>query len=81
MPELKSDILETRKFLKYRLQNDKSSFRGYESERRNILDLLSRTSQGESNSALLLGARGCGKTTVNVKIFFEIQKILCLPIF
>lgn len=77
MPELKSDILESRKFLKYRLQNDKSDFRGYESERRNILDLLSRTSQGESNSALLLGARGCGKSTVWFSLFFEIRKIVC----
>lgn len=66
MPVLQSETAKIRQFLKSRLQTDVTSFRGYESEWQNIRDLLFRTAEhGESNSALLLGTRGSGKTTVS----------------
>lgn len=68
MPEDTSneDLLKIRKFLKERLQRDYSTFRGHENERDNIRELLKRTAEvGESNSMLLIGPRGAGKTTVS----------------
>lgn len=68
MPEDTSneDLLKLRKFLKERLQRDYSTFRGHENERDNIRELLKRTAEvGESNSMLLIGPRGAGKTTVS----------------
>lgn len=62
---MKFDVI-TRKYLKARLQNDTSTFCGFEKERDDIKDLLTRTAkEGESNSALLLSSRKGGKTTVN----------------
>lgn len=56
----------TRKFLKSRLLRDYHTFRGFENERTHVKDLLLRTVEsGESNSALIVGPRGSGKTTVN----------------
>lgn len=55
----------TRKFLKARLLRDYHTFRGFTSERTHVKDLLLRTVEtGESNSALIVGPRGSGKTTV-----------------
>ena len=66
MPDGCSDLDSTRRFLKARLLTDRASFHGYEAERQQIHDLLERTAEhGESNSALLLGPRGIGKTTVS----------------
>lgn len=54
------------KFLKHRLKFDHTTFIGNESEKRQIFDLISRTVEfGESNSALIIGAPGTGKTTVS----------------
>lgn len=54
-----------RRCLKERLQRDYSTLLGYERERSNIAQLLQRTVEtGESNSLLLIGPRGVGKTTV-----------------
>ncbi|XP_055531706.1 origin recognition complex subunit 4 [Wyeomyia smithii] len=65
MPVLDNEVIKTRKFLKIRLQRDSATFRGYDKEVQHIRDLLFRTAEfGESNSALLLGPRGCGKTTL-----------------
>lgn len=45
------------------LRNDK--FYGYEKEYNQVLDLIKKTVEiSESNSALLIGPRGTGKTTV-----------------
>lgn len=52
-------------FLKERLQRDYSNVYGYENERNCIGQLLQRTVEtGESNSLLLVGPRGIGKSTV-----------------
>lgn len=48
------------------LRND--NFYGYEKEYNQLLDLLQKTVEiSESNSALLIGPRGAGKTTVSLK--------------
>lgn len=59
------EIKQIRGYLKRQLLNDKS-FLGHEKEKDQIFDLIQKTIQfGESNSALLIGPRGCGKTTVS----------------
>ena len=65
MSKSQIDVKNLRKFLKDRLMRDYRTFRGFETEWQHIHDLLARTAEvGESNSALLIGPRGCGKTTV-----------------
>lgn len=54
-------------FLKHRLNSDHTTFIGNETEYRHISDLITRTSDcGESNSALIIGTAGSGKTTVRL---------------
>lgn len=54
------------KFLKHRLRMDHTTFIGHTTEYNQIKELISRTSEnGESNSALVIGPLGCGKTTVS----------------
>lgn len=54
------------KFLKHRLKSDHTTFLGNDSEFRRINELITRTSDcGESNSALIIGTAGSGKTTVS----------------
>lgn len=65
------------KFLRHRLKEDHTTFIGNESEKRQIRELISRTAEhGESNSALIIGSAGSGKTTVcfyNRTIWFYFQ--------
>ena len=66
MTDNSEELLKLRKFLKERLQRDFTTLRGHENERENIRQLLQRTAEmGESNSLLLIGPRGSGKTTVS----------------
>lgn len=73
-----TNILNVRKFVKNNiLNNDK--FTGHEEERENILNLLKQTIEaGESNSALLIGPRSSGKTTVSPlpHVFLNSSQIL-----
>lgn len=63
-------ILLTRKYLKRKIMCPETKFRHHMKERLHILDLLKRTVEmGESNSALLIGPRGSGKTTVCILMF------------
>uniref|UniRef100_A0A1A9WBB4 Origin recognition complex subunit 4 n=1 Tax=Glossina brevipalpis TaxID=37001 RepID=A0A1A9WBB4_9MUSC len=65
MPDNFEDFLQIRRFLKERIQRDYTTFRGHEKERENIRQLLQRTAEmAESNSLLLIGPRGAGKTTL-----------------
>nr|XP_016928039.1 origin recognition complex subunit 4 [Drosophila suzukii] len=65
MPEENADLAGIRRFLKERLQRDYTTLRGYAEERANVRQLLQRTAEmGESNSLLLIGPRGSGKTTL-----------------
>ncbi|CRL03104.1 CLUMA_CG016393, isoform A [Clunio marinus] len=69
------NIENIRKFLKERLQQDTTTLYGYENERNQVIDLLARAANGESNSALLVGPRKCGKTTlVNSAILRLLQR-------
>lgn len=66
MGEIQMDLAV--KFLKYRLKSDHTTFIGNETEYRHINDLITRTSEcGESNSALIIGTAGSGKSTVTMK--------------
>ncbi|XP_055608388.1 origin recognition complex subunit 4 [Uranotaenia lowii] len=78
MPSASDELLKTRQFLKTRLQYDVTNFRGYEKEWQHIRDLLFRTAEnGESNSALLLGSRGCGKTTLITSVLSDLLPEEC----
>lgn len=60
------------KFLKHRLKFDHTTFIGNESEKRQIFDLILRTVEfGESNSALIIGSPGTGKTTVSARVLSD----------
>ena len=67
-PNIKDRLSICRRIIKKTLlQSD--NFRGHTEEKTHILDLLKRTvNMGESNSALIIGPRGCGKTTVIFKV-------------
>lgn len=71
MPEISDQFIPLqikliRKYLKFKILEDKIRFRDHENERKHVYDLISRTVlQGESHSALIIGPRGCGKTTVS----------------
>jgi origin recognition complex subunit 4 len=59
-----------RNTIKRKLLLPENEFRGHEKERTHLLELLRRTVEmGESNSALLIGPRGCGKTAVSLLVF------------
>ena len=64
-PLTDKNLTTLRKFLKTRILNN-TEFVGHRDERLQVRDLLQRTIEsGESNSALLIGPRGSGKTTVS----------------
>lgn len=53
-----------------------TKFRHHIKERQHVLDLLKRTVEcGESNSALLIGSRGSGKTTLVNSVLKELSSI------
>lgn len=59
------------KLLKHRLKHDYTTLIGNSAEYQQISELITRTSEyGESNSALVVGSAGCGKTTV-IRIVFR----------
>lgn len=65
------EIDKTRRFLKARLKLDKTLF-AFEKERSTVKDLLMRTAtESESNSAILIGPKNSGKTTVSALFQFS----------
>lgn len=55
-----------RKYLKLKVLEDNLRFRDHKSERDHVYNLIFRSVlHGESHSALIIGPRGCGKTTVS----------------
>lgn len=68
-------ILLTRKYLKRRIMCPETKFRHHVKERLHVFDLVKRTVEmGESNSALLVGPRGSGKTTVQLSFTITCKK-------
>ena len=59
-------IMLTKKYLKGKIMCPETKFRHHIQERLHVLELVKRTVEiGESNSVLLIGPRGSGKTTVS----------------
>lgn len=69
--ETAKQIKLIRKYLKLKIMEDNVSFRNHTEERHHVYDLMKRTVlHGESHSALMIGPRGSGKTTVcNIKLY------------
>lgn len=77
-------ILLTRKYLKRKIMCPETKFRHHVKERMHILELLKRTvDMGESNSALLIGPRGSGKTTVCFLLLVSLENhhFLVFPLY
>lgn len=71
---MEKEIKLIRKHLKYRLKGDKKTLIGQTNVSKHVEDLFLRTGvSGESNSALLIGPRGCGKTTVRVVLMIIVK--------
>ncbi|XP_020291652.1 origin recognition complex subunit 4 isoform X2 [Pseudomyrmex gracilis] len=69
-------ILLTRKYLKRRIMCPETKFRHHVKERLHVLELVKQTVElGESNSALLIGPRGSGKTTLVNSILKELSAL------
>ncbi|GAB0088522.1 Origin recognition complex subunit 4 [Sergentomyia squamirostris] len=63
--EYSDEALRTRKYLKNSIFTNKSLVFAYENQRKHIEELFRRASaDGESNSAILIGPRGSGKTAL-----------------
>ncbi|XP_026490629.2 origin recognition complex subunit 4 [Vanessa tameamea] len=64
-----------RKYLKLKILEDNIRFRDHDSERNHVYNLISRSiMHGESHSALIIGPRGCGKTTLINSVLQQISK-------
>lgn len=75
MPKENVDLI--RKYLKERILTE-NEFLGHEKERHQVVDLLQRTVQhGESNSMLLIGPKGVGKTMLVNSVLNELQSTEC----
>ncbi|XP_028028671.1 origin recognition complex subunit 4 [Bombyx mandarina] len=64
-----------RKYIKLKLIEDNVLFRGHDQERNHVYELLRRTVlQGESHSALLIGPRSSGKTTLLNSVLHQLSR-------
>ncbi|XP_060808634.1 origin recognition complex subunit 4 [Amyelois transitella] len=64
-----------RKYLKLKIMEDNVSFINHKQERDHVYDLMKRTIlHGESHSALMLGPRGSGKTTLINSVLNQLSK-------
>jgi origin recognition complex subunit 4 len=67
---IEDGLVMCKNIIKKKLLLPESVFRGQEKERIHLLELLRRTVEmGESDSVLLIGPRGSGKTTVSLTVF------------
>lgn len=59
-----------KKYLKLKILEDNITFRDHDIERKHVYDIIIKTIlHGESHSALVIGPRGCGKTTVSLQYY------------
>lgn len=62
-----------RRLLKNRLENDYNQYQDYNEQYLHLKHMMKRTvDHGESNSALVIGPKGCGKTTLINKVINEL---------
>ncbi|XP_055372666.1 origin recognition complex subunit 4 [Condylostylus longicornis] len=74
MEDTAKDINLIRKFIKERLQKNCINFHGPSEKLENVRNILHRTAEGESNSIIIIGPRGSGKTTlVNAALYSLLQ--------
>ncbi|CAG9799307.1 unnamed protein product [Chironomus riparius] len=67
------DFNEAREFLKKRLLKDKTTLYGFEEEKEQIKNLFVRTAKhSESNSAILIGPKKSGKSTLLNSVLFDL---------
>ncbi|XP_028167581.1 origin recognition complex subunit 4 isoform X1 [Ostrinia furnacalis] len=72
---ISTQIKLIRKYLKFKIIEDNVSFRGHSQERNHVYDLMKRSIvNGESHSALIIGPRGCGKTTLINSVLSQLSK-------
>ncbi|KAJ0170284.1 hypothetical protein K1T71_014212 [Dendrolimus kikuchii] len=72
---LTNQIKLIRKYLKLKVVDDNVSFRNHTEEKNHIYNLVKRTvANGESHSALLIGPRGSGKTTLINSVLYQLSK-------
>ncbi|XP_053621104.1 origin recognition complex subunit 4 [Plodia interpunctella] len=63
-----------RKYLKLKIMEDNFTFKNHKQERDHVYDLMKRTIvHGESHSALMLGPRGSGKTTLINSVLHQLS--------
>lgn len=71
MPTEPVVVNNIRKYLKEKILYNKT-YSGHQNEETELLELLQRTvTNGESNSVLLIGPKGIGKTTVSIPSSFK----------
>ncbi|CAK1548822.1 unnamed protein product [Leptosia nina] len=72
--EIDKQIKLIRKYLKLKIVEDNINFRGHENERKHVYDIFMKSiQQGESHSALIIGPRGCGKTTLINSVLYQVS--------
>ncbi|KAJ2938331.1 hypothetical protein O0L34_g13249 [Tuta absoluta] len=69
-----SQIKLIRKYLKVKIQEDNVTFHNHTQSRDHVYDLIKRSVvHGESHSALVIGPRGCGKTTMINSVLHQLS--------
>lgn len=76
-----SELNTAKEALKYRMRCGATNvFEEYETEIENIKSLLLRSSEvAESNSLIIVGPRGCGKTSVRTFLYSSNSKMFQQP--
>ncbi|CAK1593208.1 unnamed protein product [Parnassius mnemosyne] len=76
---LSTQIKLIRTYLKIKILEDNVSFKEHAQERSHVYDLIKRVvSDGESHSALIIGPRGCGKTSLLNSVLHQLANELDL---
>ncbi|XP_032525452.2 origin recognition complex subunit 4 isoform X2 [Danaus plexippus] len=72
---ISEQIKRVRKYIKLKILEDNTSFRNHDEERKHVYDLITRViMHGESHSALIIGPRGCGKTTLLNSVLHQVSQ-------
>ncbi|CAG9573396.1 unnamed protein product [Danaus chrysippus] len=72
---ISEQIKRVRKYIKLKILEDNINFRNHDEERKHVYDLITRVIlHGESHSALIIGPRGCGKTTLLNSVLHQVSQ-------